>query len=174
MQMTKRVSMSQTWGLNRGPLEKEPLSSHTSWLRAVQGDRTHPGQGSVIRSAPRVPRFKWWPQDSNGQKLPRQRSSDNWMRHAMTWCKHLASNQYNTVRRLQVTGCTDQHHNRVSGHFQRGFKAPKKRSDTLLTPLMPPKLGCHPQHDTKGAGTKICKCSSKINMKSTSAQIILM
>jgi hypothetical protein len=37
-----------------------------------------------------------------------------------------------------------------------------------------PKLGCHPQHDTKGAGTKICKCSSEINMKSASAQIIPM
>jgi hypothetical protein len=44
----------------------------------------------------------------------------------------------------------------------------------VLTPLMPPKLGCHPQHDTKGAGTKICKCSSEINMKSGSAQIIPM
>jgi hypothetical protein len=44
----------------------------------------------------------------------------------------------------------------------------------LLTPLMPPKLGCHPQHDTKGVGTKICKCSFEINMKSTSAQIIPM
>jgi hypothetical protein len=44
----------------------------------------------------------------------------------------------------------------------------------MLTPLMPPKLGCHPLHDTKGAGTKICKCSSEINMKSASAQIIPM
>jgi hypothetical protein len=44
----------------------------------------------------------------------------------------------------------------------------------LFTPLMPPKLGCHPQHDTKGAGTKICKCSSEINMKSARAQIIPM
>jgi hypothetical protein len=49
-----------------------------------------------------------------------------------------------------------------------------KRSFFLLTPLTPPKLGCHPQHDTKDAGTKICKCSSEINMKSASAQIILM
>jgi hypothetical protein len=44
----------------------------------------------------------------------------------------------------------------------------------LLTPLIPPKPGCHPQHDTIGAGTKICKCSSEINMKSASTQIIPM
>jgi hypothetical protein len=51
---------------------------------------------------------------------------------------------------------------------------PHLRSDSMLTPLTSPKIGCHPQHDTKGAGTKICKCSSEINMKSTSAQIIPM
>jgi hypothetical protein len=44
----------------------------------------------------------------------------------------------------------------------------------MLTHLMPPKLRCHPQHDTKGASSKICKCSSEINMKLASAQIIPM
>jgi hypothetical protein len=58
-------------------------------------------------------------------------------------------------------------------------EVPRKRgrpkvSRYVLTPLTPPKLGCHPQYDTKGVGTKICKCPSKINMKSATAQIIPM
>jgi hypothetical protein len=44
----------------------------------------------------------------------------------------------------------------------------------LLTPLTPPKLGCHPQHGARGASINKCKCSSRINMKFASTQIILM
>jgi hypothetical protein len=43
---------------------------------------------------------------------------------------------------------------------------------TLLTPLYIP--GCHPQYGAGSVGINTCKCSSKINMKSTSAQIIPM
>jgi hypothetical protein len=58
------------------------------------------------------------------------------------------------------------------GSDSLGARGDDPRTEYVLIPLMPPKRDCHPQHDTKGAGTKICKCSSKINMKSTSAQII--
>jgi hypothetical protein len=43
---------------------------------------------------------------------------------------------------------------------------------TLLTPLYIP--GCHPQHGARSVGINKCKCSSKINMKFASAQIIPM
>jgi hypothetical protein len=47
-------------------------------------------------------------------------------------------------------------------------------SGWLLTHLTPHKLGCHPWHGARGAGINKCKCSSRTNMKSASAQIIPM
>jgi hypothetical protein len=58
------------------------------------------------------------------------------------------------------------------GSDSLGARGDDPWTEYVLIPLMPPKLGYHPQHDTKGAGTKICKCSFEINMKSASAQII--